>query len=530
MYDGGYPDHTVMKKCIGKILLSIAVCFLIGDALGGTSEPVRLSVKEVPLKVLGKELTVIAIEQADGTQGYSPEKADGFHVEVVNQLKVPTSIHWHGLILPNLMDGVPFVTQDPIPPGNSFRYDFPLKQSGTYWMHSHYGLQEQLYNSAPLIIWTPEERAKADRQVVVMFSDFSFTPADQILKGLKSGMQPTDAKGSASKKKMESRVSEKMSGKMGASAPTEVVAQKWDDQKQRLVRAIVQAPEAEIDVKYDALIANRRTLDDPDVISVKAGESVLLRIIAASSNQNFFVDTGGLEAELMAVDGKAVQPIKGNFFQLGVAQRLDLKVTIPKEGGAYPILAQGEGTKLMCGVVLATKGASVPKVSRTASVSTASLDNTQEKKLRALNPLPDRSIDRTLPAALGGNMATYVWTINGAAYPNSNSLNINSGERVGIAFTNSTNMGHPMHLHGHDFQVVEIDGEKVSGALRDTLMVPPGSKMTVAFDADNAGVWPMHCHLLYHLDTGMFTVVKYEGADTKFWQPNVQAKVFGTSK
>jgi FtsP/CotA-like multicopper oxidase with cupredoxin domain len=104
-------------------------------------------------------------------------------VEVVNQLKVPTSIHWHGLVLPNLMDGVPFVTQEPIPPGKSFRYDFPLKQSGTYWMHSHYGLQEQLYNSAPLIIWTPEERAKADRQVVVMLSDFSFTPPEQILRG-----------------------------------------------------------------------------------------------------------------------------------------------------------------------------------------------------------------------------------------------------------------------------------------------------------------------------------------------------------
>ena len=183
MYDGGYPDHTVMKKCIGKILLSIAVCFLIGNALGATSEPVRLFVKEVPLKVLGKEVTVIAIEQADGTHGYSPEKNDGFHVEVVNQLKVPTSIHWHGLILPNLMDGVPFVTQNPIAPGKSFSYDFPLKQSGTYWMHSHYGLQEQLYNSAPLIIWTPEERAKADLQIVVMLSDFSFTLPEQILRG-----------------------------------------------------------------------------------------------------------------------------------------------------------------------------------------------------------------------------------------------------------------------------------------------------------------------------------------------------------
>src|SRR5215475_14896294 len=225
MYEG-FGIGSPMKKCLGKILLLIAVCFLIGKALGGTSDPVRLFVKEVPLKALGKEFTVIAIEQADGKQGYSPEKGDGFHVEVVNQLKVPTSLHWHGLILPNLMDGVPFVTQNPIPAGKSFRYDFPLKQTGTYWMHSHYGLQEQSYNSAPLIIWAPEERAKADRQVVVMFSDFSFTPAEQILKGLKGGMQPTGVKASPSGKKMESTASGKMSGNMGDSSPSEVVAQR----------------------------------------------------------------------------------------------------------------------------------------------------------------------------------------------------------------------------------------------------------------------------------------------------------------
>ena len=495
--------------------------------MGGGSEPVRLFVKEVPLKVLGKEVTVIAIEQADGTQGYSPEKDDGFHVEVVNQLKVPTSIHWHGLILPNLMDGVPFVTQNPILPGKSFRYDFPLKQSGTYWMHSHYGLQEQLYNSAPLIIWTPEERAKADQNVVVTLSDFSFTSPEQILKALKGGTPSMKEK--APGKKVETMDSGKSSGSMGKSAPAEVVGQKWDDQNQRLVRTVLRAPEADIDVKYDALLANRRTLDDPEIISVRPGESVLLRLIAASSSQNFYVDTGTLEAELLAVDGKAVRPIKGNFFQLGVAQRLDLKVIIPADGGAYPILAQGEGTKLLCGVVLSTKGASLPKLSRTGATSTAALDNTQEKRLRALNPLSNRPIDRTLPAALGGNMMTYVWTINDAAYPNRNSLDIRKGERVGITFTISTKMGHPMHLHGHDFQVVEIDGEKISGALRDTLMVPPGSKMTVAFDADNVGVWPLHCHLLYHLDTGMFTVVKYDGADVKFWQPEAQAKEFGSS-
>jgi FtsP/CotA-like multicopper oxidase with cupredoxin domain len=520
--------HFDMKRCFSKILLPAIACVLIGNTPAGASERVRLFVKDLPLKVLGKEVAVIAIEQADGTHGYSPEKNAGFHVEVVNQLKVPTSIHWHGLVLPNLMDGVPFVTQNPIAPGKSFRYDFPLQQSGTYWMHSHYGLQEQLYNSAPLIIWTPEERAKADRQVVVMLSDFSFTLPEQILKNLKDGMQSTSKKQNPGKK-MESMDSGKMSGTKGDSSPAEVVAQKWDDQKQMLVRTLMRAPEADIDVKYDALLANRRTLDDPEIVSVNAGESVLLRLIAASSSQNFYVDTGALDAELLAVDGKAVEPIKGNFFQLAVAQRLDLKMNIPKQGGAYPILAQGEGTKLLSGIILTTKGASVPKLSRTASASTAALDNTQEKRLHTLDPLPNRTVDRTLSAALGGNMATYVWTINGAAYPNKNSLDIHSGERVAITFTNPTNMGHPMHFHGHDFQVVEVDGEKISGALRDTLMIPPGSKTTIAFDADNPGVWALHCHLLYHLDTGMFTVVRYDSADTKFWQPAAQAKAFAPS-
>lgn len=492
-----------------------------GGLFAAGSEPVRLFVKEVPLSVLGKEVTVIAIEQADGTQGYSPEQSEGFHVEIVNQLKVPTSIHWHGLVLPNLMDGVPFVTQNPIPPGGSFRYDFPLKQSGTYWMHSHYGLQEQLFNSAPMIIWTPEERAKADRQIVVMLSDFSFTPPGQILKNLKGGMQMPDMAEKPSKT-MKMGDSKKMPG-TGASESGEVIAQKWDDQKQTLVRALVQRPAAEVDVNYDALVANRRTLDDPELFSVQPGEAVLIRLIAAASSTNFYVDTGALEAEILAADGKEVRPLKGSFFQLGSAQRLDLRVTIPKEGGAFPILAQGEGTKLLAGVVLMTEGVTAPKLSGMASKSTAALDNTQELQLRAANPLGSRSADRTLPAALGGDMTSYVWTINGAAYPNRNSLDVRAGERVQIVLTNSTNMAHPMHLHGHDFEVIEIDGEKISGPLRDTVAVPPGSKITVAFDADNVGIWAFHCHLIYHMVTGMFTVLKYDDADIKFWRPEEQA-------
>ena len=502
-------------------ILGLIFLFAYGELFGADPNPVRLFVKEVPLKVLGKEVNVIAIEQEDGTQGYSPEQSEGFHVEVVNQLAVPTSIHWHGLVLPNRMDGVPFVTQNPIPPGGSFRYDFPLKQSGTYWMHSHYGLQEQLFNSAPMIIWTPEERAKAARQLVVMFSDFSFTPPGEILSNLKKGMQMSGMGGESSKA-MKMDNAKKMTA-MAAPPSGEVFAQTWDDQNQELVRTVVTREPAEVDVEYDALLANRRTLDDPEVISVDPGETILLRLIAAASSTNFYVDTGMLKAEILGVDGKEVQPLKGNFFQLGTAQRLDLRVTIPSEGGAFPILAQGEGTNLLSGIVLRTKDAIVPSLSRTAANLTASLDNTQELQLRAAKPLGPRNPDRTVPATLGGEMKTYVWTINGAAYPNRNSLDIRIGERVEIDLSNGTSMAHPMHLHGHDFEVLKIDGEKVLGALRDTVVVPPGSKITVGFDADNAGVWAFHCHLIYHLVTGMFTVLKYEGADVQFWQPEKQA-------
>ncbi|MBV8212056.1 MAG: multicopper oxidase domain-containing protein [Verrucomicrobia bacterium] len=131
--------------------IALFIGFALVSMTAATAEPppVRLYVREVAIKILGQIRRVVAIEQESGATGLELRAADGFNVEVVNQLKEPTSIHWHGIVLPALMDGVPFVSQDPIPPGGSFHYQFPLKQSGTYWMHSHYGLQEQLL-AAPL--------------------------------------------------------------------------------------------------------------------------------------------------------------------------------------------------------------------------------------------------------------------------------------------------------------------------------------------------------------------------------------------
>jgi len=172
------------KASLGIAMFAIGVLRAAPTETKGESEPVKLFAHEASINVQGRTGKVVALTQSNGEQGYSPEKAKGFHVEIVNQLPVPTSIHWHGLILPNLMDGVPFVTQDPIPPGGSRRYDFPLKQSGSYWMHSHYGLQEQQLLSASMVIRSPKQSKAADAEFTVMLSDFSFTSPKNILKGL----------------------------------------------------------------------------------------------------------------------------------------------------------------------------------------------------------------------------------------------------------------------------------------------------------------------------------------------------------
>ena len=482
------------------------------------SKTVKLFAREAWITVLGKTTTVMTLTQANGEEGYSPEQAKGFHVEVVNQLPVSTSIHWHGLILPSLMDGVPFVSQDPIPPGGSHRYDFPLAQSGSYWMHSHYGLQEQQLLAAPMVIRSPAQSKLANAEFTVMLSDFSFTSPPDILRGLMGKTQATNGK--TQKKNTSGQKAMTMSQQKQS-----LVVQQWDEVSKRLISREVQTELPDIDVQYDALLANGRTIDDPQVFNVTPGQIVLLRIMGASSATNFFIDTGKLDATIVAADGEVVQPLKGNFFQLSIAQRLDLLVTIPEAGGVFPILALGEGTSLQTGVLLSTLGAETPKqpLSTRSQKTMGGLDNTQEVRLVAQEPLPNKSAQRTLPSVLDGNMMTYTWTINGKPYPNRDSLNIKEGERVELVISNKTAMSHPMHLHGHVFEVTEIDGQKIAGAKRDTILVPPRSTIKVVFDANNPGVWAYHCHILYHLATGMFTVVKYENADTKFWKPEKAA-------
>ncbi len=439
-----------------------------------------LQLERRSIEVNGKPASVFGIRQPDGTYGITTEVGKPFRVRVENKVDQPSLIHWHGLTPPWRQDGVPGISGPPIPPGGSADYDFPLRFGGTFWMHSDEGLQEQSLMLAPLIIH--DGRDGSDQQeIVVMLNDFSFTPHEQIFAALrKGGSMPGMASSGASMARMA-----------GMARPGSAL------------------PDLN-DVKYDAFLANDRTLADPEIVKVEPGGHVLLRVINASSMSNYHLDLCQLKGELIAVDGFRIVPVMARRFPIATAQRLDIRLAMPRRPAAYPVLAVLEGERKQTGIVLTVGGAAIARISDTASRPSPALTLDLERRLRAADPLKPRKPDRVHILNLTGEMAAYIWSINNIAWDKDvPPLPIAAGERVELVMINRTGMPHPMHLHGHQFQVVEIDGKRFPGAVRDTVLVPPGRRVVVAFDANNPGLWAFHCHLLYHLDAGMFTTFLY---------------------
>jgi FtsP/CotA-like multicopper oxidase with cupredoxin domain len=459
-----------------------------GGGTDGSAAPrTILQLQRRNIQVNGKPASGYGISQPDGTFGLTTDVGKPFRTRVENKIDEPSLIHWHGLTPPWQQDGVPGVSAPPIPPGGSADYDFPLRFGGTFWMHSHQGLQEQLLMAAPLII-RDQRDLPSQQEVVVTLADFSFTPPDQIFAQLQKGGGPATAAAPGGGTMVAERGST-------AGAPMPGAAAKPDLN----------------DVKYDAFLANDRTLADPEVIKVEPGGRVLLRIINSSSMSAYHIDLGQLEGELTAVDGFPITPVTARSFPITVAQRVDIRLAVPPGPGAYPVLAVLEGERNQTGVILAAGNAQIARIQEFANAPSAAVTLDLESRLRATNPLQPRNADRVHTLNLTGDMAKYIWSINGIAWsPNVPPLPIAKGERVELILVNQTGMPHPMHLHGHEFQVVEIDGNRFSGAVRDTVLIPPGRRVVIAFDANNApGTWAFHCHLLYHLDAGMFTTFRY---------------------
>ena len=439
------------------------------------------------IEVDGKAAAVFGLIQPDGRHGIVADAGKRFHVQLVNQLDEHTLVHWHGLTPPSDQDGVPELSQPALKAGTDYEYDFLLARPGTNWMHSHVGLQEQQLLTAPLIVRDPAEVTRDEQEVVVLLHDFIFRDPAEILAGLSGGMdEARDMEGMAG---MDHPATNHGSGSMTAMQPHLN------------------------DIDFDAYLANDRTLGDPETVRVEAGGRVRLRIINAASSTNFWLDLGALTGDLVAVDGHAIAPLPGRRFPLAIAQRADIRLRLPAGAGAYPILAVREGDTARTGIILATAGAAIARIPDRAEAPTGALDLDLERRLVAadgsLAGAADRPVRRHI-LELTGNMMGFVWGFNGLRFGEDTPLVVQQGERVEIRLVNRTDMSHPIHLHGHPFQVIAIDGSSFAGALRDTVLVPVGGTVTIAFAADNPGHWAFHCHNLYHMAAGMMTSVRYE--------------------
>lgn len=463
------------------------------------------------LDINGRTATVFGLENAAGGQGLILDPGERFSVALTNALDQDTIIHWHGQIPPNEQDGVPDAPMPALRPGETRAYDFvPL--AGTHWMHSHFPVQEMQLLAAPLIVRSPADIAADRQEVVMILQDFSFASPDELMENIEhahgNGGHGGHGHGHGGNGQMDhgnahGGMHHGNGGHGGHGDHGGMAGMNGMDEMEMDLN----------DIDFDAYLANDRTLADPEVVRIDRGGRVKLRIINAAAATVFWIDTGAVEGRLVAVDGHDIEPIRGSRFGFAMGQRLDIELDLPTGEGAWPILALREGERERTGIILATAGAQVSRIPELGdeAVSAFDYDLAQEASLQTATALPRRAVARSEMVMLGGTMSPYRWRINDRVWGEHVPIQARSGQRVELMFHNMSMMAHPMHLHGHVFQVVAIGGRdigpprRINGAARDTVHVPPMSMVTIAFDAGEAARWMLHCHHMPHLITGMMT-------------------------
>lgn len=448
-----------------------------------------LTVATRTIEVNKKAAKIFSVVGADGKPGLFGKEGDRFAGNILNASGEPLQMHWHGQIKAPADQDRARPDGGALAVGQTGAHDFELTP-GTHWMHSH-ALSEQQLLAAPMV---SREKDVGDVQdVVVMLHDFAFRTPQEILAELTGGGAHSAHGSTAPQQKSDMPKGSPVQHVPGMSMPG--------------MGGGMTGMTHVNDVRYDAYLANDRTLDDPEVMKVDKGGRVRLRIINGGTATAFFISTPRLKSRCIAVDGSPCQPIESASYPLAQGQRIDLLVEIPQTGGAFPVLAQVEAANFVTGIVLATSGAPVSRLSAMAAQDQGMIDLGFEAQVRASQPIPAKPADKAFTIMLGEE-AGYRWTINGRAHGEHQPFDVKSAERVEMTFMNPTSMMHPMHLHGHHFQVVAIGARRFAGAIRDTVVVPAHTPVTIAFDANHKGSWFLHCHHLYHMATGMMTEVR----------------------
>ena len=543
-----------------KIITSFI--FLIFFSLSAMAETYNLSVDIVTLDT-GKFK-----RQAIGYNGATPgptlrfKEGEDVTINVTNNLDVTTSIHWHGLILPYNQDGVPNISYAGIKPGESFTYNFPIVQSGTYWFHSHSGFQEPDGAYGSIVIEAKgREPFKYDRDYVIQLTDAHPHSGDRIMRNLK--MMPDYYN-----RQQETLVGFFKDSKKNGLSETMDDRKAWGSM--RMMKTDIE------DVQGFIPLINGKTASDNWTGLFKKGEKIRLRFINSSAMTYFDIKIPGLKMTVVAADGNNVQPVRVDEFRIAVAETYDVIVK-PEEDIAYSIFAASMAKSAFGRATLAPREgmqANIPTMGDKPSLTMAdmsmdhgnmdmSMEGMDHSKMKmvdgkmdhsqmkmgnskidpfyavgsGLTPkadndgkflsysdlktqkilYKDRDATREIEIRLTGNMDRYIWSINGKKYEDADPIKLQYGERVRFKFVNETMMSHPMHLHGM-WSILDTGADKWN-PIKHTVSVAPGTTLYTETEVDAIGEWAFHCHLSYHADGGMFRKIVVEGI------PNQQASL-----
>ncbi|NJP35800.1 multicopper oxidase family protein [Micromonospora thermarum] len=435
---------------------------------------------------------------------------DLVRVDLVNELPVDTSVHWHGIALRNDMDGVPGLTQPPIGVDCRYTYEFTVPDPGTYFYHPHSGLQLDRGLYGVLVVEDPHETGRYDHEWIVVLDDWidgtGRTPEEVLaalretgghgdMPGMDHGATHGEGDGGTPGPDHGGPAGTGGHGGMDAAGP----GGHGDMGGMEMMTSPLLGGAG--DVSYPHHLVNGRIPAAPRTFRARPGQRARIRVINAGADTAYRLALGGHRLTVTHTDGFPVQPFDTDALLLGMGERVDVEVELGD--GVFPLVAAAEG-KIGQGLALVRTGAGRTPL---ATVRPAELDRRvlDTASLRAADrvALTDRRPDRVHQMQLDGSMAPYRWTINGATFDEAEPLPIEHGERVRLEFVNRSDMFHPMHLHGHTFAVAG------GGARKDTVIVVPDRTVAVEFDADNPGRWMAHCHNAYHAESGMMATLTY---------------------
>lgn len=540
----------VLTAVTVSVIFLIAACSLATNTTNNhknmkDKKTIQAETATKPLKVeKGPEVTLVAKEEkqklGNGVivpvwtfNGSSPgpeirvKKGEKVKVTLKNELSAPVSIHWHGYPVPNNMDGIPGVTQDAVEPGKSFTYEFEANVPGTYWYHSHQDSVNQLDRGLYGALIVEDTKEKYDKDYTLMLDEW-VTDKEEMNKQLKEmtkGQIGNKSKGNENEEKNDDKNGMAHSGMdMGSDQKDSGNMAGMDHGNMKM--------EGHDMSMYDLFTINGKSGDLVVPLKVNKGDKVRLRLVNAGYLSHD-IHVHGHDIKVIATDGQPINDpkvIKDKVISIAPGERYDIEFTANKTGKWYvEDHSKNKGAKGMKAVIEYDGSKEMKdKADEKEKLPKVDIMKYGTKKLGSfpLNQEYTATYNMDLNTQMNGNEMVY--TINGKVFPDIDPIQVKKGDLVKVKLVNRSKMDdHPMHLHGHFFQVLSKDGKPIEGSpiVKDTLNLRPGEEYEVAFVADNPGEWMFHCHDLHHASAGMVTEVNYTDYESGYVpNPNIPNK------